>query len=218
MLVRQGSESPFLLLDHPFARRVRAAIVAQAETTRPRPITDRLYRARTAADLDRCGQRPQQHDAYRPPPAHLVAEGRFNHAGIAMLYLASSATVAAVEIGTEGEECWTAEIRFGRDFKVLDLVDLDEEQPQFEIFRVLSRSALISAPHSGTGWIRRQYVFSRFVADCAISAGFDAIRYGSIKSPSGSNYVILRPAPDQPDTTEIEAILSQAAPPAAWRY
>jgi hypothetical protein len=35
-----------------------------------------------------------------------------------------------------------------------------------------------------------------FVADCARSAGFDAIHYGSTKRPDGADWVILNPAED----------------------
>jgi hypothetical protein len=79
---------------------------------------------------------------------------------------------------------------------LLDLVELEETTASLEILDAISRSALMSAPNLGTGWSKPQYVFSRYVADCARSAGFEAILYGSTKDSDGSNYVLLDPPSD----------------------
>ncbi|MQW72042.1 RES domain-containing protein [Sinorhizobium medicae] len=57
----------------------------------------------------------------------------------------------------------------------------------------MANSVLVAAPRIDRGWLRPEYVFSRFVADCAKSAGFEAIRYASTKSGDGENYVLLSP-------------------------
>lgn len=191
-----GSKTPFLMLEHPFARRVRDQIKEMVGSASRRGVSEPLYRARLAADVARLGQDPAGLSTYAPPPAANVGEGRFNHAGSPMLYAASSPAVAAAELGRPGDMAYVAELRIASEFLVLDLVDLEEGATGFELMKALASSALLLAPNTGEGWLKRQYVFSRFVADCARSAGFDAIRYGSTKHVSGSNVVVLEPPDD----------------------
>lgn len=196
-LLTLGRQTPFLLLEHPFAQRVLAAIRAMAPTSANIISGTTFFRARTKADVARGGQAANQLATYGAPPAHAVGEGRFNHAGSPMLYLASSAEVAAAEIGQPGERCLVGELQLAAPQLLLDLVDIDEECEHFELLKALASSALLSAPNTGKGWLKREYVFSRFVADCARAAGFDAIRYGSNRMPEGTNCVLLDP-PDDP--------------------
>mgnify|MGYP000247562826 CR=1 FL=1 len=79
-------------------------------------------------------------------------------------------------------------------------------------------SALLIAPRTGEGWVKRQYLFSRFVADCARSAGFDAIRYGSTKDRNGVNYVILSPPEDLATLMRLDGVSQIACPDPAPRY
>jgi hypothetical protein len=191
-----GSRTPFLMLEHPFARRVRDQIREMVASASRRSVSEPLFRARTAADVARLGQIPADLGTYAPPPAAYVGEGRFNHAGSPMLYAASSVTVAAAELGRPGDLAYVGELCIASELLVLDLVDLEEGTTGFELMKALASSALMLAPNTGDGWLKRQYIFSRFVADCARAAGFDAIRYGSTKHVSGSNIVVLEPPDD----------------------
>ncbi len=110
---------------------------------------------------------------------------------IPMLYLASSAETAAVELSVPGAECVVGQISMKVPLKVFDLFELEEESPAYDLLLALRSSASLLAPRTGEGWLKREYVFSRFVADCARSAGFDVIRYGSTKQTNGHNYVLL---------------------------
>ncbi|MBY3435332.1 RES family NAD+ phosphorylase [Rhizobium laguerreae] len=192
-LLTIGDETPFLLLEHDFARRVLVHI-RQAITTASRlPLGLRLYRARLSSSISSLGQATDALMTYAPPPARYVEEGRFNHAGTPMLYLASTPEVAAAEIGMPGELCHIAELTTCRELVFLDLTGIDEDTPGYELMGPLASSALVAAPRSGEGWQKKQYVFSRFIADCARSAGYDAIRYASTKNEEGTNIVILIP-------------------------
>ena len=191
-----GSKTPFLMLDHHFARRVLDQIKEMVSSASRRSVSEPLYRARLAADVDRLGQDAAELATYAPPPAAYVGEGRFNHAGSPMLYAASTPVVAAAELGRPGDLAYVAELRIASELLVLDLVDLEEGTTGFELMKALASSALLLAPNTGEGWLKRQYIFSRFVADCARSAGFNAIRYGSTKHVSGSNIVVLEPPDD----------------------
>ena len=76
----------------------------------------------------------------------------------------------------------------------------------------------MAAPRTTAGWMRSQYVFSRFVADCALSAGYDAIRYGSTKAPEGANYVFLDGGVDFEQQFVLEGISVITAGRPAIRY
>lgn len=88
--------------------------------------------------------------------------------------------------------------QLGWPLKILDLVDLDRyEGEDHNLMGALSYSALVSAPTAGSDWDKAEYVFTRFLADCAAFAGFDAIKYPSTRlgSQDGSyNLVLLNPA------------------------
>jgi hypothetical protein len=195
-LLSIGCVTPFLLLEHPFAQRVLTIIRDRSKETLRAPLDFVFYRARLTEDVSRLGQAPDELQTYAAPPAAFVGEGRYNHAGMPMIYLASSADTAAAELGTPKKTCCVGKLRLVGPFLTLDLLDIDEDAPSGDILLALSRSALISAPRTGDGWIKRQYIFSRFVADCARAAGFDVIRYGSIKRSGQSNYVLLNPPDD----------------------
>ena len=192
-----GTRTPFLLLEHPFAAEVLGAIRSQANAVEKTLLPTPLYRARRLDQIMSASQDPAEAITYGPAPVHLVVEGRFNHAGNSVLYVADRRRTAALEIGGKEEEISIAALDLNLPpTLVLDLVELEETMASFEILDAISWSALMSAPNLGTGWSKPQYVFSRFVADCARSAGFEAIRYGSTKDSDGSNYVLLDPPGD----------------------
>lgn len=190
-LLTLGMRTPFLMLEHPFSKRVLAEVKSQAQEQTAAALGVPLFRARQKGDVLRLGQKEDTLETYGAPPAERTGEGRFNHAGIPMLYLASSAETAAAELGIPGAECVIGELSIKAPLKVFDLFELDEDAPAYELLLALRSSALLLAPRTGEGWLKREYVFSRFVADCARSAGFDAIRYGSTKQANGHNYVLL---------------------------
>jgi RES domain-containing protein len=213
-----GSITPFLLLEHEFAQRVLSEIRAHAHTVEPKLLDAAVYRARLVEDVVRCGQVPTKFETYCAPPAAYVGEGRFNHAGAPMLYFASSAETAAAELGSVGKHCHVATLRLSKALRILDLVDIDEETVGYQVLRALANSALLAAPRTGAGWIKHQYVFSRFVADCARSARFDVIRYGSTKRSEQSNFVLLDPPKDLASIMRLEGQETLLCPAPERRY
>lgn len=179
VLMDVGSVTPFLLLEHSFALRVLNEIRAEGARVKPATLAEPLYPARLAAEVADLRQEVDALATYGPAPGAVTGEGRFNHAGAPMLYLANAEAVAASELGTVGQSCLVGRLRVLAPLKILDLIDADGEAVDSELFNALANSALLAALRTGDGWVKRQYVFSRFVADCARSAGFDAIRYGS---------------------------------------
>ena len=187
-----ASRTPFMLLTHPFACKIREVVADLSVSEGAQSIDKTLYRARGAKDL----LMPTFFD-FGPPPAHLVAEGRYNHAGLPMLYLATREETALAEVASQAVPFHVIGMKLNSPLKVLDLELKDDAADGHEsLVQCLSRSALCSAPRSGEGWVKREYVFTRFLADCAIHAGFDAIRYGSTKDPNGANLVLLTPGND----------------------
>lgn len=181
--------SPFLLLTHPFARRVFDTIAAYGAASVVESVQGAFFRCRVGASLPT----PELAD-FGPPPAGRVAEGRYNHAGQSMLYLAIARATALAEVGVVGQHLHVAELAVDAPLRVLDLrVQEDADDEEAPLIQLLARSALLSAPRKADGWDRPEYVFSRFVADCARHAGYDGIRYGSTKDPFGENLVLLEP-------------------------
>lgn len=184
-----AQRSPFLLLSHPFAQKVFETISELGKIVVDQALSQQLYRARLLAP----GYNSQISD-FAPPPITKVAEGRYNHAEHAMLYLAESERTAIVEIRAEQAYIHVAVLEFHAEVKILDLsLSNDAEGQAQEVIQCLARSSLCAAPRVSEGWARPEYVFSRFVADCALHAGFSAIRYGSVRDPKGVNLVLLEP-------------------------
>ncbi|MFK0690081.1 RES family NAD+ phosphorylase [Mesorhizobium sp. IMUNJ 23033] len=217
-LLTIGDVTPFLLLEHDFARRVLVHIRNAVTIATRLPAGLPVYRARVSSSISALGQATDVLMTYAPPPARYVGEGRFNHAGAPMLYLANTPEVAAAEIGMPGEPCHIAELTTCQELVLLDLVDIDEDTPGYELMGSLASSALVAAPRSGEGWQKKQYVFSRFVADCARSAGYDAIRYASTKNEEGTNIVVLVPPLEIDRLVSLVGVREMLGLAAAKRY
>src|SRR3546814_3786055 len=85
-----------------------------------------------------------------------------------MMYLSKARDTALAEVGTAGARFHVVEVELRSPLKVLNLSYLGEAETRSEIvFQCLARSALCAAPRLGEGWTKREYVFNRFVADCA---------------------------------------------------
>ncbi|MGM4914939.1 RES family NAD+ phosphorylase [Rhizobium sp. 768_B6_N1_8] len=193
-LTALGRQTPFLLLEHQLAQRLLDAIRLHASTVTAMRVPGLFYRARSAESMVEHAQSPDEPQSYGSAPREYVTEGRFNHSASPMLYLANSAETALREIGEPEKDFNIAALAIDQPLRIFDLVDIDEDLPAYELFTAIANSALLAAPRTGKGWLKQEYVFSRFVADCARSVGFDAIRYGSTKDPEGWNYVLLEPA------------------------
>jgi RES domain-containing protein len=201
-----GSATPFLLLEHPFARNILEAVRGLSADTAPKLMPGTFFRARKSADIAKLGQSLSDVATFGPAPPGVIGEGRFNHAGAPMIYLATTLETALLEIGTLSELFSVAELALDGEYKILDLVELDDSSDARIPILAMANSVLVAAPRIDRGWLRPEYVFSRFVADCAKSAGFDAIRYASTKSGHGENYVLLSPKSDLPSYLRLISV------------
>lgn len=181
-----SQKTPFLILEHSFAKEIYRALKNLSESSEPIALSSNFYRARASASITK-----YDIEEFDFPPDKVVSEGRYNHAGIPVLYLGSTPETCFHEMREVA--CHIAEIRINKVIKVLDLVDShDAHEEHHDLLNTLVYSALMSAKQDDTGWYRPKYVFSRFISDCAKSVGFDAIRYPSTRVGSESyNLVIL---------------------------
>ena len=186
-LAHRASETPFLLLEYPFCTDVRNAIADVAAKCSPSTSNDFLFRGRSLSP----GCSPSIGD-FDFPPAEFVKEGRYNHAGDPVLYLASSEEVCKVEM-RNAEHLNIAKFRFPVPMRILDLMSPHEAEGEHsDILSFIVFSALLSAKSRDKGFSRPEYVFSRFIKDCAKSLGFDAIRYPSTRVGSARfNLVVI---------------------------
>jgi hypothetical protein len=186
-----AAHTPFLVLQHSLAQRILAIIEQIGVITEAATLTSPYFRARCYDGL-----RSREPIEFFPPPANQVREGRYNHNGQAVLYLGSDEHTCFCEVGAPAAGACISAMAIKCDMKVLDLCDIDrrlayEDQ---DILESIAMSSLMAAPVKDDGWHRPEYVFTRFVADCARRVRFDGIRYPSSKS-RGHNFVILAAAP-----------------------
>ncbi len=175
-LAHRASEVPFLLLDYPFCVEVRDAIAEISAKCSPSTSSDFFFRGRSLSPASN----PSIGDFDFPPP-EFVKEGRYNHAGDSVLYLASSENVCKAEM-RNAENLHVAKFRLPVPLKILDLMSPHEDAGDHaDILGFIVFSALLSAKSQDKGFSRPEYVFSRFIKDCAKSLGFDAIRYPSTR-------------------------------------
>lgn len=188
-IAQLAKRAPFLLLSHSLSGKVFELVKRISVDAPTQVVKDRLFRARKAnitvsEDLS----------CFDFPPPDVVSEGRYNHAGRPVLYLASSIETCVAEL--RNSEALVASFSFTKALKIFDLLDIDSfDGEDHALVSALSFSALISAPENGKGWSRPAYVFTRFLADCAVFSGFDAIKYPStrLSEQDGSyNLVLLK--------------------------
>ena len=178
--------TPFLLLEHDFAKDVLLALKTISCTTEPKILDYPLYRARTKHSL-KAQINPEDFDF---SPKEYVTDGRYNHAGIPVLYLASDPKTCFYEL--REQPCVIGKIEVTNKLKVLDLVDpYESHQEHSDLLNTLVYSALMSAKHNGNGAYKPAYIFSRFVSDCAKYSGFDAIRYPSTRYANNNFNLVL---------------------------
>lgn len=181
-----SQKAPFLLLKHYFAVEVSDAIEELEKETLPVSITGYLYRARVASQVHKVNVAE-----FDITPCEYASEGRYNHTGFPAFYLGSDLETCYQEL--RGSKCFIAELELKKEIKILDLTaTYKNHQKHSDLLDTLVYSALISAKQDESGSFKPQYIFSRFVADCAKYVGFDAIKYPSTrKSDTSFNIVLL---------------------------
>lgn len=166
---------PYLFLDNEFAKSIYETIKELFKEARPYIHEKSLFRARVKETLISIDVKE-----FGFPPKESVYEGRYNNAGMPVLYLGDDPETCFYEMRERG--CVIAEIKLAAPIKVLDLFSPSDQHPKHsDLLNTLVFSALMSAKQSDNGWFKPKFVFSRFIKDCAKKAGFDAIKYPSTR-------------------------------------
>lgn len=177
--------TPSLVLMHDFAKEIFDEIMKLGQ--KPDCIENGLTGCRARNNTAKELTAPDFHW----PSQDITVEGRYNHAGMPVWYISNDAKTCFHELKRPTEGIVVADIHIESDLKVLDLVKMLSEDGN--LFQALVWSPLLSSNEHGEGWHRPQYAFTRFVSDCAKKAGFDAIRFPSVRLGSGHNLCILDP-------------------------
>lgn len=183
-IAKFADSTPFLMLSHPFAKQVYDEINALSGLTNNSLSENTLYRARRYEE-----NHEYTANDFLAADKSLIKEGRYNHAGKQVLYLGEDENTCFLETRSPTLGIMLAEVEIHKNLKILDLMSDDLEGNN--IIQAISASSLMSSPSEGEGWYKPHYVFTRFVADVAMAAGFDAIRYPSVRTNTGNNIVIL---------------------------
>lgn len=122
-------------------------------------------------------------DMYPPDPAAVkIPEGRFNHFGQRVFYLANSEEGAAKEGLEEPGKVWLQKFRIENATKILDLTVDPAEEPEARknllTFGLIYGGELRTFVEREKGW-KPEYFVPRFIADCARKEGFNGIKYKS---------------------------------------
>ncbi|EJQ32385.1 hypothetical protein IEC_05397 [Bacillus toyonensis] len=179
-----AEKTPFLLMLHPFSQEIYNEIEVISKNTDLSLLSTPLYRARVYES-----EYYYVKDDFLAAPKKYIKEGRYNHAGKQVLYLGEDALTCYLEVGRPQKGIMLGQLEIQCPIKILDLMAEDLEDN--DLVQAMQLSSLMSSPGEGEGWYKPHYVFTRFVTDAALSVGFDAIRYPSVRSNTGNNIVIL---------------------------
>ena len=183
-------KTPFMILKHPFAEKIAELMKNILNKTRAIPLTEGYFRARKTKF------KPYSYEDSGPPPNHIAPDGRFNHAGDGVLYVATSAELAYREMMRKpNESFYMVQLKINIPVKIFDLTELYAYDS--EVFQALVASPLLFSSRGGRGRNAPGYIFTRFISDCAKYYGFDAIRYASSYSSTHHNLVFFKKIPHE---------------------
>jgi RES domain-containing protein len=172
--------TPFLVLSNSLARDIFEEVKNTCSKISAATPYQRLYRGR-------CIENPT-FDAFDAPPASMLREGRYNHAGKPVLYLASDERTCWDECRKPKTKFFILEFSVQSPLLLLNFSDFDQLS---DLSSALIYSSLMSSPTDSDSWNRPEYILTRFVADSARAAGVDGIIYPSCRDSSGDNIVLL---------------------------
>ncbi|GAB4022661.1 hypothetical protein GCM10028808_70810 [Spirosoma migulaei] len=182
---------PFLVLENDLARDTFTELEKLSTKIKPKEVNGVFYRGRTIN-----GRVPIKED-FLAPPKSVTKDGRYNHTGIPIIYIATTPETVYYELRQPKTDLWIAKIELNYKLKILDFSD--EYIENNDLIQAISWSSLASSPKEGDGLYKPQYYFTRFISDCCKYFGFDGIKYPSIRYETGFNLAIF-------DCNKIETI------------
>jgi hypothetical protein len=180
---------PLLAFQNDFAKRIYKEI-----KNKKLPLTSlrgSFFRARNVESSEVIGSE----NMYSAPKGK-PSEGRFNHSGQSHLYLANNKITAIKEVATEKRALlvWCQEFEISK--KIPDILDLsfdwDHLTPStsalllsLKLYKTIERS-----DRNKGNW-KPDYYLTRYIMDCAKSAGYNGIKYNSSKNDKAYNVVLF---------------------------
>jgi hypothetical protein len=172
------SKYPYLGAAHPLGAEIHQSFKKFPVTT----IDDKTwFRARRIKS-----GKPLSVEDFTPPDPDQVAisEGRYNHHGQSVFYLAKDKEGAATECVEEGEtRAWVQRFKIVHTENVLDLSLeenwADEDLPVLAL-GLMDSGALRKVVPRTSGW-KPEYFIPRYIADCAREGGFNGILFKSVR-------------------------------------
>jgi len=145
-------------------------------------VNQKWYRARNI-----CSGKLLSPPEMLPPDPHkvVIPEGRYNHFGQSVFYLAENKEACVKEILREGETiAWIQEFQIKKASSVLDLIPDDSHEPPLDLpiiaLGLIYGRATQEPVEKTKGW-KPEYFVSRFIADCAKSKGFKSVRFKTLR-------------------------------------
>ncbi len=127
-------------------------------------------------------------DLYPADPEKVeIGEGRYNHFGQNVFYLAKDDYGAAVELLDESGLVWLQKFNLIKSDKIIDLSHEISEEPNAELdllsFGLRYSKVLERRVKRSAGW-KPEYFIPRFIADCAKLYGYSGVKFNSSRSCS----------------------------------
>jgi len=178
---------PFLTLSAPLGKTIYREIIKKKP-----PICDvegTWYRTRPVKD-----SKIYHLEDMKAPPISSAGDGRYNHAGQSVLYLAENSSMQeAVNDLNVSAVVWTQAYQIEEIPNILDLTNRwDNYDPSTSavIVALLSSHTLNRKVLNRENMWRPEYFITRYIADCARLANFNGIKYDSTRG-YGENIVIF---------------------------
>jgi len=171
---------PYLGLKHPIGKKILKQIMDFPIMTIRNGV---WYRARSP----KSGCNMNVAELLPPDPAKdVIPEGRYNHFGQQVFYLAASAEAAALETSIDGQAgiAWTLGFRIKLAERILDL-EPEAGFPDTSLgllpFGLTYGGHLDLKVMRDKGW-KPEYFVPRFIADCARMSGLNGIKFKGTRS------------------------------------
>ncbi|QLC50077.1 RES family NAD+ phosphorylase [Methanolobus zinderi] len=198
-VAKLAEKCPFAILTDDFASKIYSMLKQLSEKSTNLCLDFKFYRCRNLDDEAVLFSRQDM----GPVPDEKAQENRFNHTGYGYLYLATTEDVSFGEVtyssnGPRKKQVCMAEIRLLKSLKILDLTDVQGNNHKDDTYQMLICSPLVynhpdnKNKFQNKMYATKEYIFTRFIADCALSLGFDGIKYASRFGRSGDNFVIFK--------------------------
>lgn len=189
-------KTPYLGLKNDLAKDVYDIILDQYHKTEPTKIDYPLFRGRKITTIE-------SKEDFLPPKAEFTNEGRFNHKGIPVAYLANEENTCYNELRKPEDNFFVAKFELNNEFKLLDLNDRDSFDDKSDLLKAIMFSSVAGSKANDEDTYKPEYYFTRYISDCCRKAGFDGIIYPSIQIGKGVNYVFF-----DTDSFSVEQITS----------